>query len=54
MTDHLRQRLVAVALEWEREFVNAPSITSVISEYDASEAVLIQEAFQSPSWVNGD
>ena len=35
----LRQRLVDVALEWERSFGNAPAITSALSEYDA--AILI-------------
>lgn len=32
----IRSRLVAVVLEWERAFVNAPSITTAISEYDAA------------------
>jgi hypothetical protein len=32
----LRDRLVTVALEWERAFINAPSITAAISEYDAA------------------
>ena len=32
----LRQRLVSVALEWEREFGNAPAITTAISEFDAA------------------
>jgi hypothetical protein len=32
----LRQRLVAIALEWERAFGNAPSITAVVSEFDAA------------------
>jgi len=32
----LRHRLVAVTLEWERAFANAPSIATAISEYDAA------------------
>ena len=32
----LRERLVGVALEWERSFGVAPSITSAVSEYDAA------------------
>jgi hypothetical protein len=32
----LRQRLVETALEWERAFGNAPSITSSLSEFDAA------------------
>lgn len=32
----LRQNLVEVALDWERAFGNAPSITSTLSEYDAA------------------
>lgn len=38
-TDELRNRLVAVALEWERMFGVAPSITSAVSEYDAARLV---------------
>ena len=38
-TDDLRNRLVAVTLEWERVFGVAPSITSAISEYDAARLV---------------
>ncbi len=38
-TDELRNRLVAVALEWERVFGVAPSITSAVSEYDAARLV---------------
>jgi len=34
--NELRQRLVAIALEWERTFGNAPSITATISEFDAA------------------
>ncbi|MFC5390654.1 hypothetical protein U0030_01035 [Brevundimonas bullata] len=39
MTIELRERLVSTALEWQRRFGVAPSITSAISEYDA--AVLV-------------
>ena len=35
----LRSRLVDVALEWERAFGNAPSITSAVSEFDAADLV---------------
>lgn len=35
----IRDRLVAVALEWERAFGVAPQITSAISEYDAARLV---------------
>lgn len=35
----LRQKLVEIALEWERNFGNAPSITSVLSEFDAARLV---------------
>lgn len=34
--DDLRERLVNVALEWERAFGNAPAITSAVSEFDAA------------------
>lgn len=32
----LRQRLVEVALAWERAFGNAPPVTSALSEFDAA------------------
>ncbi len=32
----IRDQLVAIALEWEREFTVAPAITSALSEYDAA------------------
>ena len=35
----LRAQLVETALAWERAFGNAPSITSAVSELDASELV---------------
>jgi hypothetical protein len=38
-SEHLRARLVSVALEWERTFGVAPQITSAISEYDAARLV---------------
>lgn len=45
----LRRRLVAVALEWERTFANAPSVTTAISEYDAAMLVGLSEAQYSQS-----
>jgi hypothetical protein len=41
----IRERLVAVALEWEQRFGVAPAITSALSEYDA--ACLIGHSDQS-------
>jgi hypothetical protein len=41
---HLRQELVAIALEWERRFGVAPAITCAISEYDAAILVGCSEA----------
>jgi hypothetical protein len=38
-TDELRDHLVSIALEWERVFGVAPSITSALSEYDAARLV---------------
>jgi hypothetical protein len=35
----LREQLVRTALEWERRFGIAPSITSTLSEYDAAQLV---------------
>lgn len=35
----IRDRLVAIALEWERRFGVAPAITSALSEYDAARLV---------------
>ncbi len=32
----LRQKLVALALEWERRYGVSPAITSVVSEFDAA------------------
>lgn len=34
--NNLRDRLVAITLEWEHTFGNAPSITSALSEFDAA------------------
>jgi hypothetical protein len=39
VTDALRQRLVAVALEWQSAYGIAPAITSAISEFDAAALV---------------
>jgi hypothetical protein len=36
MSDDLRTQLVNIALEWEKCFGVAPSITSAVSEYDAA------------------
>jgi hypothetical protein len=38
-TEKLRDRLVAVTLEWERVFGVAPAITGAVSEYDAASLV---------------
>ena len=35
----LREQLVRIALEWERRFGVAPSITSTLSEYDAAQII---------------
>ena len=43
MSDNIRQRLVHVALEWQRKYGIAPSITSALSEYDASQIVGMPE-----------
>ena len=40
----LRQRLVDVALEWERVFGTAPQVTSALSEFDAAQLVGMTEA----------
>ncbi len=39
----LRDRLVSVALEWERVYGIAPQITSAIAEYDAARLVKCSE-----------
>ena len=39
LPEHLRARLVAVVLEWERSFGVAPQITGAIAEYDAARLV---------------
>ena len=44
LMSEIRQRLVAVALEWEKLFGNSPSITSAISEYDAAMLVGMTES----------
>lgn len=45
----LRRRLVAVALEGERAFANAPSVTTAVSEYDAAMLIGLSEAHYSQS-----
>jgi hypothetical protein len=37
--DQLRQELIDLALEWERRYAVAPSITNALSEYDAARLV---------------
>ena len=37
--DNLRNRLVAIALEWERVFGVAPAVTGAVSEYDAARLI---------------
>ncbi len=39
MNADLRQRLVQVALEWQKQYGIAPAITSAVSEYDAAKMV---------------
>ena len=39
----IRNQLVETALAWERSFGNAPSITTVLSEYDAAMLVGMTE-----------
>jgi hypothetical protein len=41
----LLKRLVQIALDWEEHFGVAPSITSVISEWDAATLVGMEEKF---------
>ena len=40
----LRDRLVAITLEWEKTFGIAPSVTSAVSEYDAARLMGCTEA----------
>jgi hypothetical protein len=42
--NEIRQRLVTIALEWEQTFVNAPAITTAISEYDAAMLLGLSES----------
>jgi len=44
MNSSLREQLVSVALQWEEQFGNVPSITSALSEYDAAMLVGLTEA----------
>ena len=37
--NELRQKLVDIAIVWERTFGNAPSVTSALSEFDAAKLV---------------
>ena len=43
MADDIRSQLVRVALEWQRRFGVAPSVTSAISEFDAFSLVGMSE-----------
>jgi hypothetical protein len=43
MNSLLRSDLVSIALRWEQRFGNAPSITTVLSEYDAAMLVGMSE-----------
>ena len=43
MNSSLRTELVSTALRWEQRFGNAPSITTVLSEYDAAVLVGMSE-----------
>lgn len=43
MNSALRADLIATALRWEQRFGNAPSITTVLSEYDAAMLVGMTE-----------
>ena len=43
MSSSHRDELVATALRWEQKFGNAPSITTVLSEYDAAMLVGMSE-----------
>ena len=43
MNSPLRNELIETALRWERKFGNAPSITTVLSEYDAAMLVGMSE-----------
>jgi len=43
MTATLRNQMVAIALEWQRRYSVAPSITATISEYDAARLVGVPE-----------
>jgi hypothetical protein len=47
--DLLRERLVAIALEWQRRFGVAPRITSNLSEYDAAHLIGLTENEYSKS-----
>ena len=43
MEPSLRNQLVALALQWERKFGNAPAITCALSEFDAAMLVGLTE-----------
>ena len=43
MIEHLRDKLVEIALRWQERYGVAPSITSTISEYDAAMLIGMSE-----------
>ena len=51
MNSTLRAELVSTALRWEQRFGNAPSITTVLSEYDAAMLVGMSEDEYSRAMV---
>jgi hypothetical protein len=53
MESPLRSQLISLALEWERSFGNAPSITGALSEYDAALLVGLTEAEYSAAMSGG-
>ena len=48
----MRNKLVKLALDWQKEFGVAPSITSAISEYDAAMLVGMTANQYSKSMIN--
>lgn len=48
----IRERLIAIALEWEKSFGIAPAITSALSEYDAAQLLGCAEADYSKCLEN--
>lgn len=48
----IRERLVSIALEWEKSFGIAPAITSALSEYDAARLLGCMETDYSKCLAN--